>query len=231
MKLEEKIINLVSNKIKETGVSLFLEELNNYFDSSSQMYLVGGVLRDAARSILEDIEYKIKDVDVLVVKGDLEKAISFLKLDFTRTFFGGFRLNFNHKMQVDIWKIEKTIRTIPDENLTPLENYLNDLYLNIDHIAFNFKDKILIDKGCTQAIKEKVIELKFTNKEYEPQPVDLSRAISLLRRTSYKAGDKLKKVIVNNKEIVINNILKKAETNKYYEEKKQELISIVEELC
>ena len=228
--MQDKIIKLILDKIEQLKVRNFVSNLTNHFEHDPQIYFIGGIVRDAVRSVVEGINYEISDVDIIVCNGELERAIESLEVDFSKTLFGGLRIPIDDSLDIDIWEANKTIRIAPNDKLNQLENYFNDLYLNIDHIAFDPKKSALIDRGCINAIMEKTIELKFSGGEYKPHPIDLSRAVSLIRRTGYEMGDRLKEIILNNRGDVISAILKKSERNHYSEEKKQELISLVEEI-
>jgi hypothetical protein len=132
--------------------------------------LVGETVRDCFLSrASKDLDFVV-DVDT----GELEGLVRATSPVFARTRWGGFRFSLG-PYSIDVWPFETTctLKGLPPKPQRPVSiaDYTDLVPFNVDAIAFDLANAIVIDRGMGQAFREGVLRRQFV---WHPDPAHVA---------------------------------------------------------
>lgn len=135
-----------------------------------------------------------RDVDI-VVDCPVDKLEFLLRFKAKKNKFGGFKLSAG-KTEFDIWSLDSTWAFGNDPKLErKLEIVPETVFLNLDAITYCLKTGAILDKGFTQAMESRTLDIV-----YEPNPYPylcVSKALIALSKYDLKPSERLKEFIGN----------------------------------
>lgn len=175
------------------------EELFSDLNQISEVYLIGGVLREYRDN--KQIN-NLRDIDIIVNVIDEEEWNRILnRYKPVRNRFGGYKLICG-ELVVDLWRIEESwayrehVIRCPRNEL--VINLPRTVFLNIDAIIYDLKNDVWYDDLYEQAMNSKCLDIVL---EKNPQiPLNIVRTFVLKEKYEMILSEKLKSVI--KKEII-----------------------------
>lgn len=183
MKLAEVAQNNLMKLKEDATTSQMLERISK----CGPAIIFGGAIRDWF------FNKSPRDIDIVVdcSSSRLEDILS--QHEAQKNKFGGFKFNLN-QIEFDIWNLNSTWAFNNDTKFAKtMETVPETVFLNIDAITYCMNTGAIVDKGFTQAIESKLLDIV-----YEPNPYPylcVSKALIALFKYDLKSSDKLRTFI------------------------------------
>lgn len=189
-----RIINFL-NQLKNKSELEFLNKLISEI-RDIEVYFVGGVVRDLILADLQETEFKIKDIDIVIRNieaGELQRFLNkFGKVNLVGKTFGVFKfvpndIRIEEPIDIALPRCEESFKTgghrdfiIQSEPSLPIEIDLSRRDFTINAIAIDYKNGDIIDPydGISDIEKRRI---KAVGNPFERFSEDLSRILRAIR--------------------------------------------------
>jgi hypothetical protein len=175
----------------DLGLRWPVERLLGILDGAPA-YVVGGAVRDAARSLIEARAVTPKDVDVVIDTDRLAAALGQMPGVITRTPLRGWRWTPPGATSwIDVWPLRETVWIRELSLPASVRSFLAGVDLNIDRIAIDLVTGEVFDEGALDAIERRVIDLDAAVRLENLAAAELVRAVLAHLRTGYSLADRV----------------------------------------
>jgi hypothetical protein len=177
----------VIDELVACGLDAAIGHLRALLPGATPIFLVGGFVRDCARMLLEGEVGIPKDADIVVDTDRLSSAIHHLDGSVSRTALGGYRWQPpGGSLSIDTWQLADTV-WIQELGLPrDIESFLDGVDLNVDRVAIGLHDQSVFDRGCSDAIRSRTIDLDGKYRLSGLECDELARAIVAHLKTGYR---------------------------------------------
>ncbi len=170
--------------------SLFLSRFKS---SNWKLYLQGGMVRDSAIQVLTGIKIPTSDLDFVVEGCPSQEHLrnALVGFEVVQNSFGGFKVKFGG-LSIDLWRIENHLGIGDSTSKLGVVGLLGSVTTSMDAIAFDVFNERVIDHGCVNSIKLRIIDLNvdgFWNSKVAPHHI--AHIAKMMGRTGFSLSASL----------------------------------------
>lgn len=192
MKNTEKINNYINNKMD----SCFLfNQFYSFLKNMGKAVIIGGAIRDIIY-----YDEQPRDLD-FIFWGDLDNLISNLNINATQNRFGGYKIQFDKNLEVDIWEASNNWAFKNHFFNESIENIHFGCLYNYDSLVWSINNDYYEDQFFKEFLENKVLDFTNSDEKYikdNPTPaVNVLRALKIKKHHRVKLSPNVKEYIHN----------------------------------
>lgn len=164
------VIRSIQSALDRWGITVAIQKVTSRLPPPAQIFLFGGVLRNAVLSAILDKPFPVKDLDFVVfgLASDDEILRAFAAQRPSRNSFSGMKFNMDG-ITVDIWRAELELKIAGQASQAArVDDFLECVTLTTDAILYHPGEAMFSEEGFLRTMAEKTIDLGLHSQWIDP---------------------------------------------------------------